>query len=127
VSLPEHITIWVCKDCGNYYASSSAGDLRTEFNKDMKGQPTFARARCPTLVCATNGTLRIPYVLPLLERIQRPNPERRIRRGEPVMSGISDAPLPNWSGELCPTCASEMVRTGNCLTCPQCGDNTGCS
>jgi ribonucleoside-diphosphate reductase alpha chain len=30
------------------------------------------------------------------------------------------------SGTLCPECGSEMNQTGTCLTCPNCGNNTGC-
>lgn len=42
------VVIWICPDCGNYYASSSAGDLSTDFNKKLNsGQPTFARSKCP--------------------------------------------------------------------------------
>jgi len=52
------------------------------------------------------------------------NPPHRARRGEPPVPVTNDSP--RWSGELCKTCDSEMVRTGNCLTCPSCGETSGC-
>ena len=30
-------------------------------------------------------------------------------------------------GPACPNCGGMMQRTGSCYTCPQCGNNTGCS
>lgn len=30
-------------------------------------------------------------------------------------------------GLACANCGTILARTGNCFTCPQCGDNTGCS
>jgi hypothetical protein len=50
------VVLWVCPTpgCGNYYASSSAGELDTEWNHDAKGKPTSARAQCPD--CNRRGT-----------------------------------------------------------------------
>jgi hypothetical protein len=43
------VIVWVCPNttCGNYYASSSAGDLTQLYNHNLKGEPTFPRSRCP--------------------------------------------------------------------------------
>jgi hypothetical protein len=43
------VTVWTCPTpgCGNYYGSSSAGDLFESFNQDAQGRPTFPRSRCP--------------------------------------------------------------------------------
>ena len=62
-------TVWVCDNCGEYYAASSAGDLREQWNTDMKGQPTFPRAQCPTMRCTQQGLQRRPVSvdIPLLE------------------------------------------------------------
>lgn len=35
-------------------------------------------------------------------------------------------PAPRYSGDVCHTCGSpNMVRTGTCLTCQDCGDSSG--
>jgi hypothetical protein len=49
------VTLWICPSfgCGNYFGSSSAGDLDAEFNTTARGEPTFPRSRCP--ICATKG------------------------------------------------------------------------
>jgi len=43
------VTVWICPSfgCGNYFASSSAGDLGAEFNTNQRHEPTFSRAQCP--------------------------------------------------------------------------------
>lgn len=34
--------------------------------------------------------------------------------------------LPSLSGDICATCGSpDMIRTGTCLTCQNCGDTSG--
>jgi hypothetical protein len=35
------------------------------------------------------------------------------------------APATSASGQFCPKCGGEMVRTGTCLTCQSCGDTSG--
>ena len=52
--------VWICDNCGEYYAASSAGDLREQWNTDKKGQPTFPRSQCPTMNCARAGIQRRP-------------------------------------------------------------------
>lgn len=50
------LTVWVCptNGCGNYYAASSAGDLRTTMNVEPNSsKTTFPRSRCPD--CKTRG------------------------------------------------------------------------
>ena len=54
------ITVWVCKRCGNYYASENAGNLSEKWNTDMKGTRTTLRSRCPTRACADEGIHRVP-------------------------------------------------------------------
>lgn len=52
------ITVWVCPTpgCGNYYASSSAGDLSQLFNvKPNSSEKTFPRSRCPDCRDAGRG------------------------------------------------------------------------
>lgn len=35
-------------------------------------------------------------------------------------------PIPRLSGDICQTCGSpNMIRTGTCLTCVECGDSSG--
>lgn len=49
------VEVWACATindddslCGNYYASSSAGDLAVNMNTKLNsGEPTHSRARCP--------------------------------------------------------------------------------
>lgn len=51
----EHtIVVWICANCGNYYGSSSAGNLSEQINKDKQGNFLFSRSRCPT--CRTDRT-----------------------------------------------------------------------
>jgi hypothetical protein len=42
-------TVWMCPTpgCGNYFASSTAGDLTQAWNLDQYGKRTFLRSRCP--------------------------------------------------------------------------------
>jgi len=30
-----------------------------------------------------------------------------------------------WSGNCCPLCGGQMIRTGTCETCQQCGESVG--
>lgn len=116
MSLPEFVTVWVCHDCGNYYASSSVDDLRTEFNTDIKGDVTFARARCPTMMCAEREVMRIPMQLPL-GRSQPSTPE----------SAPSDNDLPRWSNRRCDLCDKVLIETSEQYTCSGCGTITSTS
>ena len=126
MSLPEYVTVWICEQCGNYYGASNVGDLLDTWNYDMKGKPTFPRARCPTPSCAIKDIMRKPIRLAVPQPAMAGIEEHRPRRGELPLS-VADVPdSPRWSGELCDNCSAEMVRTGNCLTCPSCGSNTGC-
>lgn len=59
LNLPTGIVVWLCPNCGNYYASSSIGDLHEEWN-EHKGQKTFRRSRCPTPACAKQDIHREP-------------------------------------------------------------------
>ena len=59
------ITVWVCKNCGNYFASSNAGDLSEKWN-ESHGEPTFKRSRCPTRACADEDIHRIPVQVEVL-------------------------------------------------------------
>jgi len=47
----------------------------------------------------------------------------------PIPQSLSSAANPHKqpqrSGEIC-NCGTEMIRTGTCLTCPNCGANFGC-
>jgi hypothetical protein len=49
------IKVWICR-CGNYYASSSARDLSTEWNRDIKNRKTHTRDRCPD--CGEKRTVK---------------------------------------------------------------------
>ena len=51
------VIVWVCRECGNYYASSNAGDLSTLMNTDRATKkPTFPRSRCPTTGVRRQGS-----------------------------------------------------------------------
>lgn len=129
MSIPESIIIWICPDCGQYYAASGAGDLNESWNTDMKGAPTFPRSRCPTIQCAAKGTLRVPRVFMLSPEIKPPVLVGSVEQESPPesrMIAASTRASPTMSGEYCVKCGSETVRTGNCMTCPACGENTGC-
>jgi hypothetical protein len=56
--------VWVCptEGCGNYFASSSVGDLAA-WNTTASGVKRFQRSRCP--VCFTRGiqVQRIPFII----------------------------------------------------------------
>ena len=60
------ITVWVCRNCGNYYASANAGDLSEIWNTDKKGEQTFLRSQCPTRACADEGIQRVPVQVEVL-------------------------------------------------------------
>jgi hypothetical protein len=59
LNLPTGIVVWVCPNCGNFYASANAGDLSKQWNTHH-GQPTFRRSRCPNKACAEQGIHREP-------------------------------------------------------------------
>jgi hypothetical protein len=62
--LPETVVIWICHNCGSYYASSSIGDLRKEWNFEKNtNRPTFQRSRCSTPACAAANIHREPMTL----------------------------------------------------------------
>jgi predicted RNA-binding Zn-ribbon protein involved in translation (DUF1610 family) len=130
VSIPEFITVWICPDCGNYYAASSAGDLLVEVNIDKESKkPSFPRARCPTPACAMKGTMRVPTRFKPTQAIRPPvlvGSATEESRSDSRMIAASERASPTMSGEYCVVCGSETVRTGNCMTCPSCGENTGC-
>lgn len=54
--------LWVCDNCGAYYASSSAGDLSEEWNYHHN-QRTFRRSRCPNAACAKQDIHRRPVAV----------------------------------------------------------------
>jgi ribonucleoside-diphosphate reductase alpha chain len=40
---------------------------------------------------------------------------------------VEQAKATGKTGDICPTCGSfNMVRTGSCVTCQDCGNNSGC-
>ncbi|HEY1187911.1 MAG TPA: hypothetical protein VGE74_09650 [Gemmata sp.] len=39
---------------------------------------------------------------------------------------VTPAALPVATGDLCKRCGGLLVRTGTCMTCQACGDNSGC-
>jgi hypothetical protein len=85
------ITIWVCPNgCGNYFGSSSAGDLASQMNTDLKHNPTFTRAQCPTCRTLKPGE-QAPERVPL--RVVVPVPKTAQGAGqapeptEPVVAG----------------------------------------
>jgi hypothetical protein len=41
------VQVWICPHDLNYYASSSAGDLKKQWNTDSKNRRTFPRSQCP--------------------------------------------------------------------------------
>lgn len=41
------IEVWVCPTCGNYFGSSSTGDLNQKVATKSKGEISFPRTRCP--------------------------------------------------------------------------------
>jgi ribonucleoside-diphosphate reductase alpha chain len=45
---------------------------------------------------------------------------------EELMSFIEPQANETTSGEFCPECGAQMMQTGSCFTCSQCGNNTGC-
>lgn len=66
MAAPEEIVAWICRNCGSYYASSSVGDLREEWNTEKNtNKRTFRRSRCPTPACAADDIQREPVTLKL--------------------------------------------------------------
>jgi hypothetical protein len=110
--IPEFVTVWVCLDCGSYYASSSTGDLTVQMNTNSKGEPTFPRARCPTMLCALKETMRIPMKVPL-DQIQ----------SEPPTSASTNIDSPHWSNERCGKCGKPLIVTGDVLSCSGCNSS----
>lgn len=45
------VVVWVCRECGNYFAASSAGDLTTKMTKNKNLRTQSPRSRCPTPAC----------------------------------------------------------------------------
>lgn len=58
------VTVWVCPRCGNYFGSTSTGNLRKFWNRDHKGKKTHRRSECPNCIGVTRQprtfTLEIP-------------------------------------------------------------------
>lgn len=52
------VTVWLCPNCGDYFGSSSAGDLSAEWNTSKNGTPLFPRNRCPAC-----HDMRVPCTL----------------------------------------------------------------
>lgn len=40
---------------------------------------------------------------------------------------LSELNMDDLSGPSCSNCGTIMRQTGHCYTCPECGNNTGCS
>jgi hypothetical protein len=55
----QGIVVWVCPNCGGYYAASTAGNLHEEWNTHH-GRNTFRRSRCPNKACADKDIHREP-------------------------------------------------------------------
>jgi predicted RNA-binding Zn-ribbon protein involved in translation (DUF1610 family) len=51
------ITVFVCPNCGNYYGSSSSGDLSQKVATSQLGKVLVPRDRCPDC-----GDKRVPCV-----------------------------------------------------------------
>lgn len=63
-------TVWICDNCGAYYAASTAGDLAAQWNTKVNtSERTFPRSQCPTPSCAAAAIERRPVAvkIPLLE------------------------------------------------------------
>lgn len=128
-------TLWICPqpECGNYYGTSSAGDLRKQFNQDSKAQVTFPRTRCPD--CTRRGIVseRVPVqvvqkahirVMDLPDYSMEGVSKSDVRNGNAnVLSQRHPAPA---NGNYCVLCGGQMVQTGTCETCMACGNTTGC-
>jgi len=69
------ITVWVCENCGSYYASSNAGNLHEQWNTHHEKQ-TFRRSRCPTPACAAEDIHRVPKTALIINPAQR----RKVRK-----------------------------------------------
>jgi hypothetical protein len=60
-----NVTLWMCptEGCGNYFASSHAGDLTEAWNLDQYGRRTFKRSRCPDCHVRGVDVDRVPVQL----------------------------------------------------------------
>lgn len=60
------VTIWICptEGCGNYFASSGAGDLTQAWNLDQHGKRTFKRSRCPACHVRGVDVDRVAHLIP---------------------------------------------------------------
>lgn len=53
--------------------------------------------------------------------------ERKVRTASPSSNGKSRPPSSAYTGDACDVCGSFSVRrTGPCVTCDDCGTNSGC-
>jgi hypothetical protein len=56
-----NIVVWICPNCGLFYAASNAGDLHETWNTHNSDR-TFRRSRCPNPMCAKQGIHRVPML-----------------------------------------------------------------
>jgi len=54
------VVVWVCRECSNYFAASSAGDLTTKMTKNRNTRILSPRSRCPTPACQAEEREREP-------------------------------------------------------------------
>jgi len=82
----------------------------------VEGHPTIKM--CSSIVDFVFRDLGVTYLgMSELGQIQAPIPQS--------LSAAAAPSQPQRSGDIC-TCGTEMIRTGTCLTCPNCGANFGC-
>lgn len=54
------VVVWVCRECGNYFGSTSAGDLSSTLQTTKRNKPQIPRSRCPNLACQAKEIDREP-------------------------------------------------------------------
>jgi hypothetical protein len=94
-------TVWMCPTpgCGNYFASSTAGDLTQAWNLDQYGKRTFLRSRCPD--CFNRSTSGCGCT---------PRHRRRRHDRDPRSPGVPVLGRPGLAGELMPRQAQRPVE-----------------
>lgn len=72
------IVVWICPECGDYFGSTSAGDLSQKWNQEdvtagHKGRRTFTRDTCQSCRARGMDAKRVPH-----EMVPAPVPEANV-------------------------------------------------
>ena len=69
--------VWVCPECKQCFASAGTQglDLTTEFNKDIKSNPTIPRSQCQRCSTPSKPVQRVRCIARVIRPWELPRPE----------------------------------------------------